>query len=79
MVRSADASYNSRTTLLKNSPIMMALSWSKVHQNIGMCLAFSRYLNGESHVSGHYWNLIHLKSTHDNLNDIFEELVPPRA
>ena len=29
-------------------------------------------------VSGHYWNLIHLK-VHDNLNDIFEELVPPRA
>lgn len=28
-------------------------------------------------VSGHYWNLIHLK-VHDNLNDIFEELVPPR-
>ncbi|WP_179995912.1 AarF/ABC1/UbiB kinase family protein [Acinetobacter sp. YH16051] len=29
-------------------------------------------------VSGHYWNLIHLK-VHDNLNDIFEELVSPRA
>ncbi|GJC31572.1 ABC transporter [Acinetobacter sp. KAM398] len=29
-------------------------------------------------VSGHYWNLTHLK-VHDNLNDIFEELVPPRA
>lgn len=29
-------------------------------------------------VSGHYWNLIHLK-VHDNLNDIFEELVPTRA
>ena len=29
-------------------------------------------------ISGHYWNLIHLK-VHDNLNDIFEELVPPRA
>ena len=29
-------------------------------------------------VSGHYWNLIHLK-VHDNLNDVFEELVPPRA
>ena len=29
-------------------------------------------------VSGHYWNLIHLK-VHDNLNDIFEELVPSRA
>ena len=28
-------------------------------------------------VSGHYWNLIHLK-VHDNLNDIFEELVPSR-
>lgn len=26
-------------------------------------------------ISGHYWNLIHLK-VHDNLNDIFEELVP---
>ena len=26
-------------------------------------------------VSGHYWNLIHLKG-HDNLNDLFEELVP---
>lgn len=26
-------------------------------------------------VSGHYWNLIHLK-VHDNLNDLFEELVP---
>ncbi|WP_104491956.1 ABC1 kinase family protein [Acinetobacter indicus] len=29
-------------------------------------------------VSGHYWNLIHLK-VHDNLNDLFEELVPPHA
>ncbi|MGC3819064.1 ABC1 kinase family protein [Acinetobacter sp. G11] len=29
-------------------------------------------------VSGHYWNLIHLK-VHDNLNDLFEELVPPRV
>ena len=29
-------------------------------------------------VSGHYWNLIHLK-VKDNLNDVFEELVPPRA
>ena len=29
-------------------------------------------------VSGHYWNLIHLK-VHDNLNDLFEELVPPPA
>lgn len=29
-------------------------------------------------VSGHYWNLIHLK-VHDNLNNVFEELVPPRA
>ena len=28
-------------------------------------------------VSGHYWNMIHLKM-HDNLNDVFEELVPPR-
>ncbi len=27
-------------------------------------------------ISGHYWNLIHLK-VHDNLNDLFEELVPP--
>ncbi|MBF7682293.1 AarF/ABC1/UbiB kinase family protein [Acinetobacter sp. B5B] len=27
-------------------------------------------------VSGHYWNLIHLK-VHDNLNDLFEELIPP--
>lgn len=27
-------------------------------------------------VSGHYWNLIHLK-VHDNLNDLFDELVPP--
>ncbi|MBF7696008.1 AarF/ABC1/UbiB kinase family protein [Acinetobacter rathckeae] len=26
-------------------------------------------------ISGHYWNLIHLK-VHDNLSDIFEELVP---
>ncbi|GAA5001668.1 AarF/ABC1/UbiB kinase family protein [Acinetobacter puyangensis] len=26
-------------------------------------------------VSGHYWNLIHLK-VHDNLNDLFEDLVP---
>ena len=29
-------------------------------------------------VSGHYWNLIHLK-VNDNLNDIFEELIPPLA
>lgn len=29
-------------------------------------------------VSGHYWNLIHLK-VNDNLNDLFEELVPPRV
>ncbi|RKG29421.1 ABC1 kinase family protein [Acinetobacter tianfuensis] len=29
-------------------------------------------------VSGHYWNLIHLK-VNDNLNDIFEELIPPAA
>ncbi|WP_180123933.1 AarF/ABC1/UbiB kinase family protein [Acinetobacter sp. YH12097] len=29
-------------------------------------------------VSGHYWNLIHLK-VNDNLNDLFEELVPPSA
>lgn len=29
-------------------------------------------------VSGHYWNLIHLK-VNDNLNDIFEELIPPTA
>ncbi|CAM2937374.1 ABC1 kinase family protein [Acinetobacter celticus] len=28
-------------------------------------------------VSGHYWNMIHLK-VHDDLTDIFEELVPPR-
>nr|WP_174507292.1 AarF/ABC1/UbiB kinase family protein [Acinetobacter sp. Marseille-Q1620] len=27
-------------------------------------------------ISGHYWNLIHLK-VHDNLNDIFNELIPP--
>lgn len=26
-------------------------------------------------ISGHYWNLIHLK-VHDNLTDLFEELVP---
>lgn len=26
-------------------------------------------------ISGHYWNLIHLK-VHDNLNDLFEELIP---
>ena len=26
-------------------------------------------------ISGHYWNLIHLR-VHDNLNDLFEELVP---
>ena len=26
-------------------------------------------------ISGHYWNLIHLK-VDDNLNDLFEELVP---
>ncbi|MGN0937558.1 MULTISPECIES: AarF/ABC1/UbiB kinase family protein [unclassified Acinetobacter] len=29
-------------------------------------------------VSGHYWNLIHLK-VNDNLNDLFDELVPPSA
>ena len=29
-------------------------------------------------VSGHYWNMIHLKM-HDNLNDLFDELTPPRA
>jgi predicted unusual protein kinase regulating ubiquinone biosynthesis (AarF/ABC1/UbiB family) len=29
-------------------------------------------------VSGHYWNMIHLKMQ-DNLSDLFEELVPPRA
>jgi predicted unusual protein kinase regulating ubiquinone biosynthesis (AarF/ABC1/UbiB family) len=29
-------------------------------------------------VSGHYWNLIHLK-VHDDLTDIFEELVPPQS
>nr|WP_315279666.1 AarF/ABC1/UbiB kinase family protein [uncultured Acinetobacter sp.] len=29
-------------------------------------------------ISGHYWNLIHLK-VHNNLNNVFEELVPPRA
>lgn len=29
-------------------------------------------------VSGQYWNLIHLK-VNDNLTDLFEELVPPRA
>ena len=29
-------------------------------------------------VSGHYWNMIHLKM-HDNLNDLFDELAPPRA
>ena len=28
-------------------------------------------------VSGHYWNMIHLK-VHDDLTDVFEELVPPR-
>ena len=28
-------------------------------------------------ISGQYWNLIHLK-VHDNLNDVFDELVPPR-
>ncbi|OTG65348.1 ABC transporter [Acinetobacter sp. ANC 4470] len=28
-------------------------------------------------VSGHYWNMIHLKM-HDNLNDLFDEFVPPR-
>ena len=28
-------------------------------------------------VSGHYWNMIHLK-VHDDLTDIFEELIPPR-
>lgn len=26
-------------------------------------------------ISGHYWNLIHLK-VHDNVNDIFEQLIP---
>lgn len=29
-------------------------------------------------VSGHYWNLIHLK-VNDNLTDLFNELVPPTA
>ena len=29
-------------------------------------------------VSGHYWNLIHLK-VNDNLNDLFDELIPPSA
>ncbi|MGE8540061.1 ABC1 kinase family protein [Acinetobacter sp. ANC 3813] len=29
-------------------------------------------------VSGHYWNMIHLKMQ-DNLSDIFEELIPPRS
>lgn len=29
-------------------------------------------------VSGHYWNLIHLK-VNDNLTDLFNELVPPMA
>ena len=29
-------------------------------------------------VSGHYWNMIHLK-VHDDLSDVFEELVPPRS
>ena len=29
-------------------------------------------------VSGHYWNMIHLKM-HDNLNDLFDELAPPRT
>lgn len=29
-------------------------------------------------VSGHYWNLIHLK-VNDNLNDLFDELVPTSA
>ncbi|WP_180183006.1 AarF/ABC1/UbiB kinase family protein [Acinetobacter sp. YH01020] len=29
-------------------------------------------------VSGHYWNLIHLK-VNDNLNDLFDELLPPSA
>lgn len=28
-------------------------------------------------ISGHYWNMIHLK-VHDDLTDVFEELVPPR-
>ena len=28
-------------------------------------------------VSGHYWNMIHLKM-HDNIHDLFDELVPPR-
>jgi predicted unusual protein kinase regulating ubiquinone biosynthesis (AarF/ABC1/UbiB family) len=29
-------------------------------------------------ISGQYWNLIHLK-VHDNLTDVFEELIPPTA
>lgn len=29
-------------------------------------------------LSGHYWNLINLK-VHDNLNDLFEDIVPPNA
>lgn len=29
-------------------------------------------------ISGQYWNLIHLK-VNDNLNDVLDELVPPRA
>ena len=29
-------------------------------------------------ISGQYWNLINLK-VHDNLNDVFDELVPPRT
>lgn len=29
-------------------------------------------------VSGHYWNMIHLK-VQDNLSDVFDELVPPRS
>ena len=29
-------------------------------------------------ISGHYWNLIHLK-VHDDLNDLFQELIPEQA
>ncbi len=29
-------------------------------------------------ISGHYWNLIHLK-VNDDLNDIFEQLIPPQS